>query len=343
MKNKRGITLITLVITIIVLLVLSGITLSLMLGENGVLQKAAISKTTHDRTKAEEQLKFVQNQYMTDSRAGNLNIDNEVQRENWFNVRKNNKEIDQWYYIPEDKIIGIFLDKNALYFYSDGNEIETERIAEVEEKLGISIPEYNITYELNGGTNEANPVETYRKGNTVQLPLPTKEGAQFLGWSMQRNNSENVITAITSNMEGDIKLYAYWLEETPKEYFNFTVNDGKATITGFSDLGRQKYNDGKIKNLVLPGSDNQENLVTIIGDGAFSACTEITSLIIPDTVTQIGTWSCGTFSNCTGIKYLKIPISTVVVMTNGGQSSNDKWRANTRIIFRSYKYRRSIF
>ena len=50
MKEKatnKGITLIALVITIIVLLILAGVTLNLTLGENGLLKRAEESKTAH--------------------------------------------------------------------------------------------------------------------------------------------------------------------------------------------------------------------------------------------------------------------------------------------------------
>lgn len=41
LKEQKGITLVALVITIIVLLILAGITISLVLGENGILNKAS--------------------------------------------------------------------------------------------------------------------------------------------------------------------------------------------------------------------------------------------------------------------------------------------------------------
>ena len=44
MHRKNGITLIALVVTIIVLLILAGITISLVFGSNGVIQKAQDSK-----------------------------------------------------------------------------------------------------------------------------------------------------------------------------------------------------------------------------------------------------------------------------------------------------------
>ena len=40
MKNQKGITLIALVITIIVLLILAGVTISLTVGKNGALSRA---------------------------------------------------------------------------------------------------------------------------------------------------------------------------------------------------------------------------------------------------------------------------------------------------------------
>ena len=41
MKNNKGITLIALVITIIVLLILAGISIAMLTGENGLLNKAS--------------------------------------------------------------------------------------------------------------------------------------------------------------------------------------------------------------------------------------------------------------------------------------------------------------
>ena len=40
MKNKKGITLISLIITIIVLLILAGVSISMVVGENGILNRA---------------------------------------------------------------------------------------------------------------------------------------------------------------------------------------------------------------------------------------------------------------------------------------------------------------
>ncbi|MNT41691.1 hypothetical protein D3C72_1780600 [compost metagenome] len=55
MKSKRGITLVALVVTIIVLLILSAVGISLLTGENGILNKAKIAKVESDRSSIEEE------------------------------------------------------------------------------------------------------------------------------------------------------------------------------------------------------------------------------------------------------------------------------------------------
>ena len=58
MKKENGITLIALVITIIVLLILAGISLSLTLGENGILTKAREARIAQRDAEIEEELKM---------------------------------------------------------------------------------------------------------------------------------------------------------------------------------------------------------------------------------------------------------------------------------------------
>ena len=53
-KEKKGITLISLVVTIIVLLILAGVGISLLSGENGLLEKTKGAKETYEKTKANE-------------------------------------------------------------------------------------------------------------------------------------------------------------------------------------------------------------------------------------------------------------------------------------------------
>ena len=56
-KEKRGITLIALVVTIILLLVLAGISISMLTGENGIIKRASEAKETTENAQIEEILK----------------------------------------------------------------------------------------------------------------------------------------------------------------------------------------------------------------------------------------------------------------------------------------------
>ncbi|MCI9063481.1 MAG: hypothetical protein HFJ17_02610, partial [Clostridia bacterium] len=58
MKNNKGITLIALVITIIVLLILAGVAISMLAGDNSILRQAADSKQKTNQSSIEEQIKL---------------------------------------------------------------------------------------------------------------------------------------------------------------------------------------------------------------------------------------------------------------------------------------------
>ena len=56
MKNQKGITLIALVITIIVLLILAGVTIAMLTGENGILTKAKTADTDTKNAEVAERI-----------------------------------------------------------------------------------------------------------------------------------------------------------------------------------------------------------------------------------------------------------------------------------------------
>ena len=57
-ETQNGITLIALVITIIVLLILAGVSIAMLTGQNGILTQAQNAKTTNDSKSAEEKVKL---------------------------------------------------------------------------------------------------------------------------------------------------------------------------------------------------------------------------------------------------------------------------------------------
>ena len=82
MQNKKlkfkenGITLIALVITIIVLLILAGISIAMLTGQNGILTQAQNAKIITEQANAQEKVELAVTGAMSKSRDGSLTIDN---------------------------------------------------------------------------------------------------------------------------------------------------------------------------------------------------------------------------------------------------------------------------
>ena len=65
---------------------------------------------------------------------------------------------------------------------------------------------YNITYDLDGGTNGDNPI-SYIEGTEIILKDAKKNGYTFLGWYLDSDYTVKV-TKIDATSTGNIKLYA---------------------------------------------------------------------------------------------------------------------------------------
>lgn len=67
MRNNKGITLIALVITIIVLLILAGVSIAMLTGQNGILNQAGNAKNDTAIAEAQEAVKLTLNEIMTNA------------------------------------------------------------------------------------------------------------------------------------------------------------------------------------------------------------------------------------------------------------------------------------
>lgn len=83
----------------------------------------------------------------------------------------------------------------------------------------------NIVFDLDGGICDNLPT-TYDEGKELVLPMPTKDGYDFLGWEY----NGTVITVIAPTMTGDLALKAKWQEEdTTKAYFKKVTDVSELT------------------------------------------------------------------------------------------------------------------
>ena len=97
MRNKEsGITLIALVITIIVLLILAGISIQMLTGENGIINRAGEAK---DKTGQAEVIEKIKLAYM------NSDIDNYTSEESVSNLNKIKEELEKTYGAGNVKVV----------------------------------------------------------------------------------------------------------------------------------------------------------------------------------------------------------------------------------------------
>ena len=58
LKQNKGITLVALVVTIIVLIILAGISINLLMGDNGIIKKAQLASTEQEKASLVEEIQL---------------------------------------------------------------------------------------------------------------------------------------------------------------------------------------------------------------------------------------------------------------------------------------------
>ena len=160
--------------------------------------------------------------------------------------------------------------------------------------------EYNIFYELNGGTNNSENPATYKEGEHVHLAAPKKEGYAFGGWYTDPE-FKNRTSLIGSDSKGDVKFYAKWNDVCGP--FVLELEGDSYTIVKFDFSA--SFNG-------IPSSFNGKP-ITKIGNDVFKGYSQMTSLIIPDNITHIGNRA---FNSCYNLKSVTIPNSVTSPLNN---------------------------
>ena len=146
------------------------------------------------------------------------------------------------------------------------------------------INQYTLTLKLNNGEDDI--VLTQDFGSNINVVDPIRPG-YTLEWS------EPIPTTMPNE---DKTIEANWTCD-----FKYKVNDIKITITGLKNTS--------LTDIVIPNEiENKE--VTKIEMNAFCACSEITSITIPDSVTNIGA---NAFERCTSLASIAIPNSVTEI------------------------------
>ena len=147
LKNEKGITLVALVITIIVLLILAGVTLSMVMGESGIFGKANSAKEKTQLSNAEETIKLAVLENQVKSVSGDAALTNDQLKEE---IAK--KLTEQGYTVSGSKVT----------YYGD-KTIDIENYLEKES----TSKSYNIGDSVTIGSEEFFVISD--KGTTVEL------------------------------------------------------------------------------------------------------------------------------------------------------------------------------
>ena len=97
--------------------------------------------------------------------------------------------------------------------------------------------EYTITYDVNGGVLPEDAPKSYISGKKVDLPKPSKENYEFLGWD---DGNSNQIANISPDTVGDLSLTAIYGRKKCKvtlEYNGGTANDKISSISYIYEEG----------------------------------------------------------------------------------------------------------
>ena len=77
-----------------------------------------------------------------------------------------------------------------------------------------------ISYVLDGGDLPLNFPDSFKLNEEVTLPVPTRDGYEFIGWYLTEDFNGEIVTKINEKTAKDITLYAKWekIEEHTHEY-----------------------------------------------------------------------------------------------------------------------------
>jgi Tfp pilus assembly protein PilE len=320
-KKNKGITLIALVITIIILLILAGISILMLTGQNGILNRAQEAKAKNEKSQAQEEVTIALNYLQIENETSSATLTQENKRKILEDELKKSAK-DSTVIISGN---GYKINHRKYDFYIDENLklIEDEKEFDPTEWDKTAAPEDIFIWGSNDPNNsEYGTVVGYTDSvdNYPVLRYPsrcTKLGIDNDKYTFYEKYSEGQIFLGSRDITANIEKI-----ELPS-----TVTEiGRHAFNGDSQGG---YNFSSLKSLDLPNS------VTKIGNSAFYSCTGLTEVKIPDSVTSIGAWA---FAD-TGLTDVKIPdsvtnignyaFSNVAHITYAGKATGSPWYAKS--------------
>ncbi|MEN8157993.1 MAG: InlB B-repeat-containing protein [Bacteroidota bacterium] len=147
---------------------------------------------------------------------------------------------------------------------------------------------YTITYELDGGTNDAaNPADYTIETATITLADATKDGYTFKGWYWEAT-FENAATEITLGTAANITLYAKftWIIVGP-----YTLTDDDVEVVNGRIVSMVYENYETATEIIIPGTLDGQTVTGLFAlQGGFQngVVSNLAKITIPASVDSIG-------------------------------------------------------
>lgn len=108
--NNKGITLVALVITIIVLLILASVSIAMLNGDNGIMTRAENAKLDYEKAQIEEEIKLALQDLNVDNLEGNIDLNFVLN--NFSNYINDGRTLIEFKIKDENTLQGIYQDYN---------------------------------------------------------------------------------------------------------------------------------------------------------------------------------------------------------------------------------------
>ena len=270
-KAENAITLIVLVITIIIMLIIAGITLTQTLSNNGLLSKTKKAAIIVDFTKYSEEFelykteKIISNEnfYIESLNAGKdsltYNTQTEEEKKQGGNIKTIIKDLKEEYIDNFEVIKGELLYKS-----------QDKAMLEIAKTSGIEINPYNID---EGGELKSSETNLMLMDSQGTLTLP--ETVTSIGAGAFSNTAGLKKVVIPYSCK-EIKQNAFYNNTEIEEVIFETKENSDGTVEGCEGLGSAAFQGcTNIKEIKLPCSLNY------LDGSVFYACTTLEKVNIP--------------------------------------------------------------
>lgn len=248
LQEKKGITLVALVVTIIVLIILAGVSINLVLGNNGIVTKAKQSSATYSEAQAREKLEMVLADLQTEKITKDKleNFDNEINRsiqENGMQVTGNLVLVEKWQFQIDRTVPKIIANLGAGEQEEQIQITMTPTTSDDYTKVDIQIEikyEGEITSISFNGEEMALPE---KKEGTYTIKKEIKENGTYAVVAKNKGGQYNISSKEIRDITEDMDIY----NKEDMIAFRDKVNEGrtfegrKVCLMNHLDLNPGKY------------------------------------------------------------------------------------------------------